>query len=143
VDPHQDRVEDEQRIDRLLEKAETCHVCGIGSCFVAAVRRADGCTNVDMTKPNDDGFMRKYLAAWFEAEQIGLIEAAFEQTTSYWNRSKPADATDDDWEIKAQGIARDGAEFGRRFDDPDDRLRAIMSNIVENDGTFVPTDSDD
>lgn len=102
-----------------------CTVCGIGACFVAAVRRNDQVTVGDLVHWGNDGFMREYLSAWFSREQLAMIEAAFEKSLNFnlsGNRQRREQAV----------------KFGLRFDDPTERLIAIMQNIIDNGGTFVP-----
>jgi hypothetical protein len=114
------------QLHRLIEESPSCEVCGIGACFVAAVRRADKAKVGDMSHSNDDAFMRQYLSQWFSRNQISLIECAFEQSTCF-NRGG------DPMQLQAERAMR----FGQQFDDDTDRLEAIFKNIVANNGTFV------
>lgn len=116
---------DRVKLHKLIEESPTCEVCGIGACFVAAVRRADKVKVGDLEDSNDDDFMRKYLKQWFDKDQLGLIECAFECGTG-WSSGQ---------------AAYDAMEFGSQFDDDGERLEAIFKNIVENNGKFVPPES--
>lgn len=116
------------QVHQLIESAPTCKVCGIGACFVAAVRRADQCKSTDMSSPSDDRFMREYLGKWFEEDQIELIETAFESDTSFYSGDRDADLDP----------AHDAATFGSKYKDDNDRLEAIFANVAKNNGRFVP-----
>lgn len=112
------------QLHRLIEESPTCDVCGIGACFVAAVRRADKATVGDMNRTNDDRFMRQYLSQWWSRDEISLIECAFEQSSSFMRGTN-------------SGASR-AVDFGSQFDDDTDRLEAIFKNMVANGGTFRP-----
>ncbi len=89
------------------------------------------------------GRMRdEVLSRYFTGEQLGLIESAFERSGSF--------AYDDalcEWE-EAQKAVAFGVRFGGNPDDDtgeaeellndEARLRAIMTNIIENNGEFRP-----
>lgn len=113
------------KIHSLIESSPSCEVCGIGACFVAAVRRADKCTVGDMSNPNDDSFMRDYLKQWFSRDQIQLVEAAFETDSVFCYTQ--------DEDLVERAVA-----FGFKFTNDSDRLKAIMENIIENEGIFTP-----
>jgi hypothetical protein len=73
---------------------------------------------------NVSGPAYDYLTSYFSPEQIGLIELAFERGDGWY----PADTTDDD----------NAVEFGERYQYNTNRMKAIMQNIINNNGTFVP-----
>lgn len=112
--------------------ANSCKVCAIGAVFASAVKRANHCTIGDMNSDadglNDDIFMRSYLKSWFSREQLALMEIAFDRT----DQSIDGDASgaDDDVLDAAYNFASKQTAGGR--------LRAIMQNIIDNDGEFVP-----
>lgn len=118
------------QLHKLIEASETCDVCGIGACFVAAVRRNDACTVGDMDGSDDDMFMREYLGKWFPTSQQQLIETAFECNDTFANG-------------RNAGMAARAVEFGYKYDDDGDRLKAIFENVIANKGEFVPPPIDD
>ena len=120
------------QVHQLIEAAPTCKVCGIGACFVAAVRRADQCKSTDMSGTNDDHFMREYLEQWFDIEQIELVESAFEMDTSFYNQERE----------RTKDVAYYAQQFGKRYAKDGDRLAAIFTNIADNKGKFVPPPCD-
>jgi hypothetical protein len=88
-----------------------CYVCALGAVFAVAVERdAVECSNVFSYR---EGAMRGALAPYFDFGQLRMIEAAFEE----WSYEK---------------------EFGDQYEDDAERMIAIMQNIIDNDGTFVP-----
>ena len=116
-----------------------CHVCAIGAAALSAVGlydRADDLNdhwgeNADdgddyMGFYADSGLLRGLLGAWFTPNMLSLIECAFEETIFHGAKnSSPVDR-------------KRASLFGKQFSDPELRLRAIMQNIVDNDGTFRP-----
>ena len=126
----------------LLEGAE-CTVCGIGAAFVAAVKRADDLELKDLLNNtrcswdlqyhpeefSDSAAMRRYLRKYFLRRDIALIECAFEQSNGF---------------ARHEGVGCNDPEvdravsFGVKFSEDEDRLLAIMQNIVDNKGRFRP-----
>ncbi len=97
--------------DQIGETAVPCSVCALGAMFVADVARRNNHKG-GMGTPNGpdsrDGFDR--LKDFFLETEINLIERVFEWD---WDRyGFPEDATD--------------------------CMRAIMQNIIDNDGEFKP-----
>lgn len=103
-----------------------CTVCARGAVMIAKARLfdrvptagivLDGCLNVDSvdtTRALDDVFHR---------DQLQRMEHAYE----HWYRSD---------------IGYGCAVFGLQFNDPKDRLIAIMQNVIDNDGDFVVPDA--
>ncbi len=111
---------------REILHEEKCHVCGIGSLFVAALDRANGCTADDISSTDNDSFMREYLERWFDESQLNMIEVAFEGRII---KSSYDDADDDTDRALA---------FAKKTKTPMARLKAIMTNVVKNDGRFIP-----
>lgn len=70
------------------------------------------------------------LEGAFTADELNLIEAAFERTR--WVGIV-------DWRSENQkNSVRRAVAFGEQFEDDSERLLAIMQNIVDNDGVFRP-----
>ena len=63
------------------------------------------------------------LGRFFDIDQLRLIESAFEQS-EFGNL---------DYDLVERAV-----EFGNRYKVHGTRLRAIMQNIIDNRGTFVP-----
>jgi len=105
----------------VLISQASCAVCGIGSLFVAAVRKNNKMTINDFLDVEHHGNTREdqadYLEKWFDNEQLDLIEEFFEHDGGYHKDKCPMLATND----------------------KNQRLRMIMENIISNDGKFDPT----
>jgi hypothetical protein len=114
-----------------------CDVCAKGALFLSAARVKKGKTmrdlmithdsgNVDANALNDNSIVR-YLSDIFDDQQLWLIEAAFEQN-----------------DMRSMKDIEAGGDYLRYHldDSEDERLRAIMLNIIENKGTFKPKTED-
>lgn len=112
----------------------TCHVCGIGSVFVAAVQRADKCKLSDMKATgNTRDFETDYLKRWFSLDQLGLIEAYYEchdSGSQYYSESGHDSPFDSEWDVRSPI---------HRQKSPNKRMKMIMENIISNRGKFDPT----
>lgn len=110
-----------------LESGIHCQACAIGSMAVAACQRFNGHTSGDL---EDSAYedLRTALEGVFFRKQLMMIECAFERTGA------PAKGYGYKWEDGDMATL-----FGKQHPDPYDRLLAIMQNIIDNDGTFVPS----
>lgn len=131
-DSRQDKLKAELEDTQLCDvlEGQKCTVCGIGAAFVSAVRLGD-----DLTVPNagtDDGSMREYLVRYFEPEQVGAIESAFEEEC-FMSVAVGWGVTTAQYDLETRAIA-----FGQQYRSDAKRLRAIFENIIANKGTFVP-----
>lgn len=102
-------------------KALNCEVCALGAAFLSHVRLANKATmfGVRMAGP---GEMRERMNKTIGIEQSLLIETAFEGYISKLGKGN--------WQA---------GRFGREHDDPDRRLVAIMLNVIQNKGEFIPS----
>lgn len=122
---------------RLLSERK-CHVCAKGALLVAAIDRLDKVKFDDLLGDDDyssfphveiggDTASMRWLSQTFERDQLILMEAAFERTCI-------EDVEDEDlFERCSRAV-----DFGEGFYDPEERLLAIMHNVVYNGGEFVP-----
>ncbi len=115
-----------------------CEVCALGACLLSAVKftnkfkfdiKFDYFDDMYELDLDPEPIMKKLLPI-FGKEQLALIEYAFEQGKGWivgeWNVDRYQKKLD-----KAE-------EFGNSFRKDSERLRAIMKNIIKNDGTFIP-----
>lgn len=115
---------------------EGCEVCAVGSMVVA-------CCDAD--DDLDEQSAVECLSPHFDVEQLALIEAAFEGDTDMPIRGEVAEEPDgfDDQINRAAdmfgpGRIWRGDGFANCGPEPEVRLRGIMENILQNEGTFVP-----
>lgn len=137
----------QKRLDS--EYLDGCEVCGIGSIFITSVRKFDRLKRFegDFYDWSDSGGMRAYLASvGFSYPQQALIECAFEMSV-YIVRNysgillrMSVKAYREALEQKpSMEQASAAVDFGERYrSSSSERLIAIMENIIENDGTFIP-----
>jgi hypothetical protein len=116
--------------DLLPQLEQNCQVCALGACFLSHIRLYD---EVDIGEVNWYGGSLSHrrtiiskLKKYFGESQLDMIETAFE---GYVPREKEINFE------TLMGIHR----FWRKFDNYTERLRAIMENIVSNNGEFNPT----
>lgn len=112
-----------------LMKGKACKVCALGACMISHVRLFDKFKIPEAGYAGDsialsDGDFRDDLVASFGERNLSLIECAFEMDDYH------GDADLDDKEV--------AVTWGEQYDKSDDRLRAIMKNIIANNGEFLP-----
>jgi hypothetical protein len=116
-----------------------CQACAIGSLLACAIGAQDSVTLSDVNAivglrsiemAGSDAF--RYLERYFDKEQMVMIETAFEGDL----------ISDDVFEISRQSEHEcvDFHDYYRDEDGVDETrlLTAIMQNIINNNGTFVP-----
>jgi len=118
-----------------------CDVCALGSLFVSAIDKFNhtklnaGC-HVSFTEHKDS--KENPLLKWFSAKQLLLIESTFENSHGAWS----IDVKEDVLSINEILYWDDVVEpaiyaYCNKYSDATSRLKAIMNNIVRNNGTFV------
>ena len=113
----------------LCEIIETnqCRVCALGGMLAAHVMKVDNFRiDGDCLNSIHRFEITDQLEDYFSIEQLDLIESAFE--VSHMGSSLPVDSNQINKAIK----------FGMTKLDTCARIKAIMQNIIDNDGTFVP-----
>lgn len=117
-------------LSHVLERTK-CTVCGIGSLFVAAVKRADNIqfneVATGMSPYGASATIRRdrltaYLQPYFTDGELGLIEFYFEGSNTGREASLDGLVAKPDWLAKT----------------PRGRMSAIMRNIIKNKGSFLP-----
>jgi hypothetical protein len=125
---------------QALQKRKNCRVCALGACLLSTASLYNKFQFESLKKKasyGEEEFIIPYselqyrLSEIFTQEQMDLIESAFEGRDMTGKRlpgrsSLPV-------ETVQSAIA-----FGSKYDVPKARLRAIMKNIVKNDGEFRP-----
>lgn len=118
------------------DKIEKCHVCALGAVFVEAAKHDDEAVNETgyvfpdynnnnkMRWSNNSERMRQHLKKYFSYTQLAMIENAFEQDNCVYNENC----------TRSVG----GASFAKDVESDSKRMKLIMQNIIDNDGTFKP-----
>jgi hypothetical protein len=135
--------------EEMLRKP--CTVCALGGLFVACTNKVPSEINSDelgLSTDNYDGFtetvlngdsdsMKPRMQAYFTREQLRLIEHAFEkrviETVDENNDEYTELELAEYWEKNSRAM-----KFKPKVVSPNNRLKAIMENVIENNGTFVP-----
>lgn len=111
----------------VLGNEVSCEVCGLGSLMVSLVLFKNKVKTEDAEYLNptseDSDAPDAGLSAVFSQEQMELIEIAFEQGEGAYDVET--------------AVHRAAQAFGEQHEDENQRLRAIMTNIVQHKGEFV------
>lgn len=158
-------VKDNKELRDVLNKKETCTGCALGGLFMCAVKRVDALkihdlvavkeakeavknsyttygSNIDNHlhegKSIDMGDIIKYFAKikLFSKQQSELIELAFENGGGGFDAEEVENgaAAEDFFFIRD----KQNDQVLHRIENPTDRMRLIMENIILNKGTFNP-----
>lgn len=110
-----------------------CQVCALGAALLSKARLYDkvpmNFTNGGYASYCSGDACYRSLSDVFSRKQMVLIESAFERM------NMDPDSRRDDYTPVA---IQNAIDFGTQYSDDKVRLRAIMKNIVENDGVFKP-----
>jgi hypothetical protein len=124
--------QDAQKLLPQLEK--DCKVCALGACFLSHIRLFN---EVQMWGELDASQQRQLIASqlekYFGRLELYLIETAFECVPLSLLQRVPN--LEEDYRVSL----RDALSFGWKFSKLPERLRAIMENIISNNGEFNPT----
>lgn len=116
-----------------------CQCCALGAaiCGVAFFKDQIELNYDDEASYGDN---RDELRDIFGEKQLSLIENAFEGGDGYFNDDAyDWDSEDDNGgDLKLKPLYKKAISFGKRYNSDTSRLKAIWSNVVKNDGTFVP-----
>jgi len=113
-----------------------CQCCAVGSLFLGCTLFTNKIENAEVDDNWELGallFERHKFGNGFEKlfslKQLGLIEAAFEGETNFFQ--------DDDWGVSDKEYSA-ATDFYLNHVNAEKRLIAIMKNIIANKGTFKP-----
>lgn len=109
----------------IFRRLETCRVCALGALFVTRVQNYND-FQLSASESNLRGSPKasRWALACFSSLQLDCIENAFEQ------RRLHVGTENSQLHLRAAGMYSGMLE-------PEERLRAIMQNILDNDGRFV------
>jgi len=104
-------------------KKTTCQVCALGAAFVSLVNIENKCSVYEIVTKDYDIWPR--VEKYFGERNMTLMESAFECCVM--------DPNDDE---SIHHLLQQAGEWGSRYDEPEQRLRAIMLNVIRNNGDF-------
>jgi len=115
------------------DKSISCRVCAIGAAYIGYINRFNRVTN-DQAESAGVNQMIDTLSAIFSEEQLRMMEAVFE---GGFVGGDPDWYLDLDYENEEQArVDMLINNFYEKYDDDDQRLRAIMINVIRNNGEF-------
>lgn len=154
IDADIDKNDQVQKHLEIIEKK--CRVCALGGLFLSAVGKFNDITVSDC----DLGYYRNYnrdndyvvrlgreetishLSKYFTKCQMMLIESAFEgvyYAASYYpNIFEEGECYNEKKQKYYQKLCRKAIKFCEDIEDDKEKLRAILKNMLSNDGTFKP-----
>lgn len=126
---------------------EPCEVCALGALFVGALDTLDDLKANQLANARRGPYAEeilRYLGRYFDQEQLYMIEIVFER----WDKSYGLDDDERDFIVRGYPMSKENvmaaSRYGRsgemRFLNAEQRMREIMQNIIDNDGTFVIPD---
>lgn len=110
----------------IAKEEANCVVCAIGALFITEVMYTNDVSMASMRHPEGINMYLR-LQNYFQEEQLSLIEAAFE--ISAYCAEKHGNE---------EMLAYKAEDFGALFETDEDRMIAIMQNIIDNRGEFSP-----
>lgn len=121
----------------------TCTVCAIGACYISYINRFNRVTNTQACAAGVTSMLGT-LTEVFSYDQLRLMEAVFESgfvgDEPQWFHALVNEYYDSDCESVGtpahERITTLIEEFYNRYPDDDKRLRAIMINVIRNNGEF-------
>jgi len=130
-------LKEEDSVQKLfaIKTIKTCNVCALGGLFMSCTNLNNNTTVTELGEACELGDSLEYgdqklsngLNRIFTKNQLILIENYFENADGYYAPEATVTMTD---HINL---------FNEKYPNPQDRLKEIMKNIVENNGTFVPS----
>jgi len=112
------------------DKKVSCGVCAMGAVFIGYINRFNEVVN-DSVKNVMSTDIVTLLDGIFSEFQLRLMEFVFEGN---WEVC-PAEL--DDCPEEKEKLTRKGQQYYDKYPDDNQRLRAIMLNVVRNNGEFV------
>lgn len=130
-------IPDYKDLKKELTKTDnTCDACAKGALFAACVINVNKVKVDDGT--NSNYFQVRKLKKWFSEGELDLIETAFEGAVIYDSNNELYTGEEDCWGNPAYTeLGQRAIEFGENYDNTEDRLLAILENILKH-GTFKP-----
>lgn len=113
----------------------TCDVCAKGVLLLSHIARFDNFSIGYCGRSSvGNGFIFSRIGSIFKTDQLDMIESAFEGSVI---EDSSGSLLSEMGHI-ANEKGRLCIAFGEQYDDNTERLLAILQNIIDNDGEFVP-----
>jgi hypothetical protein len=114
-----------------------CNVCAIGSCFSSLINIKDNFelntnNSYEITDNENNNGMTEELEKYFSLEQLKMMEIAFECWDIPYYVINYFEQNDIEY------LMNYSEKFGKKYKKANNRLIAIMQNIIKNNGEFVP-----
>lgn len=135
-----DKLNIEGSIKDQFDEIQDCKVCALGSCILSIVKFENNLTAREVDLRSADDFVesakiRNLLSLAFDKRQLALIEAAFEKGVNFYTNGEYQ--VPDQYELTSEE-SKATKKFYKRFKSDKTRLIGIMSNIIKNNGEFIP-----
>jgi len=111
----------------------TCYCCALGACLLSATKYKNKLEFQDVCNLAASQSPWDLLRGIFPSKQLNMIEYAFEA-----ERSGTRVGENRFNNYLEDGIKEACIDFGRNYAEPEDRMIAIMKNIIKNKGEFKP-----
>lgn len=126
----------EESVQKLFanQTIRQCNVCALGGLFMSCTNLNNNTTVEELDRADENlgdeleyrGNLSNGLDKIFTNKQLELIEIYFENGDGYYGSLTENPETDH------------VSLFNNKYTNPQDRLKEIMKNIIENNGTFTP-----
>jgi hypothetical protein len=123
-------------IQKLFDDIE-CQCCALGACLLSTTKYKNKLVVDDVIELRSKSGAWKLLKDVFTSKQLLMIEYAFEGR--FGGDRVGEDCFKDELSFPEE---KECVEFGRNYVNSRPRLIAIMKNIIENKGEFIPTKND-
>ena len=131
----------------LVADSNECRVCALGALMISqlnvngdvSMSELDGspiCNNRFGITPFNGFKFGDYIKKYFDESQLQLIEIAYELGNGLFTEGDILCGVED--EIYSVYIESKAVKFGKRYKNLKNRMKAIMNNIIENNGEFAP-----
>jgi len=141
-----DNGEDSIKDKYLDNTVQQCEGCALGSLMLSCtlfnnkLKFGENDIYDNIGEAIEEGQISNGLDKIFSTKQLALIELAFEQGSGYFSDDIETHYDYDTEEYKWNYTTEQerAVKFGKKYESSTKRLTAIMNNIIENDGKFVP-----
>lgn len=127
-----------EELQKIILDAPTCKVCAIGAVFAADVIKRDNFILTDTCTKCIDSDEMKAKTSYFSKDTLHTMEVAFEKKIITDGVCGEGKYTAQGYRISYTELGKRAIAFGKNYRKSQDRLMAIMQNIIKNKGEFKP-----